>query len=71
MPKEVDGEIYFNGTEAAEFIGSDRQLFYTNVAPQLIAYQVGASKRAYYRKRDLLPFRGARPAPAEREAPNQ
>lgn len=67
MPKEVDGITYYNGTEAAAFIGSPRNLFYANVAPKLTPYQIGALKRTYYRQTDLLPFRGVRPAEKESE----
>lgn len=61
MPIEIDGEMYYTVTEAAEYLNISRETFYQSVKKRLQPYRVGVLKRLHYRKSDLDEFTGAEP----------
>ncbi len=62
MPREVDGEIYYNASEAARYLGIARDTFNRNVRDRIPVYNLGALRREFFRQSDLDRYRGARPA---------
>jgi len=53
MPIEMDGETYYNATEAAKYLNVSKDTFYRRMKKRLQPYQVGGQERAQYRKSDM------------------
>lgn len=70
MPLEVEGEVYYTASEAAQYLNISRDTFYENVKAKLQPYKPGALKRIYYRQSDLDKFRGLRPAEQQKRDRN-
>ncbi len=62
MPRVVDGETYYNATEAARYLGIARDTFNRNVRDRIPVYYLGALRREFFRQSDLDKYKGARPA---------
>lgn len=54
---EIDGEIYYTASAAADYLQISRFMFYSNVRPAIQAYQFAARRRRLYKQIDLEPFR--------------
>ena len=65
MPRVVDGETYYNASEAASYLGITRDTFNRNVRDRIPAYHLGALRREFFRQSDLDKYKGARPAEDE------
>jgi excisionase family DNA binding protein len=62
MPRVVDGETYYNASEAANYLGIARDTFNRNVKGRIPVYHIGALRREFFRQSDLDRYKGARPA---------
>jgi hypothetical protein len=60
MPVRIEGELYYNASEAADYLGISRPTFNKNVKPYLPEYRYGAFRRVVYRESDLDHYRGVR-----------
>jgi len=70
MPLEVEGEVYYTASEAAQYLNISRDTFYENVKEKLQPYKPGALKRVYYRRSDLDKFRGLHPTEQQKRDRN-
>lgn len=66
MPKIIESEEYLNTDEVLAELGASKKRFYSNVKPQLKAYQFGGKKAPWYKKREVLALKSGQ---VERTAP--
>ncbi len=67
MSIQVEGEIYYTASEAAQYLNISRDTFYENVKNKLQPYKPGALKRVYYRQSELDKFRGLQPTEQQKK----
>lgn len=54
MPLQIEGETYYNASEAIKYLGVSRDTFYQRLREKPIPrYEQGLLKRVYYRQSDL------------------
>lgn len=62
---DVQGETYYNASEAAKFLQIPRWMFYSNVKPRIIGQKLAVSPKLHYKRSDLVQFQRVEPVDIE------